>query len=349
MSLAQFESPRRVLLIKPSALGDVITALPVLRALKAHWPEVHVTWLIRDSFAPLIRHDPHVDALLEYDRKDLGAFWRSRKSLRALKHLRQQLMRGRFDWALDLQGLARSGYFTKWTRAKVRAGFGDARELAWRHYNHRVRPESPHTVDRNLALVSSLGVPIQGARLDLAPEEQAVGRLAGKLQSGGIAPGEYFAVAPTTTWATKQYPLRHWRKVLERLNAGRPVVLLAGPDDVPFCNELSAGLDRCLDLSGQTDIPEFVAAVASGAAALCCDSACKFIAQATGTPCLTLIGPTRREQTGPWPGSEVKSASICAKTDCQGCKKKACRHISCMQLIPPGQVARAAMSLLSSG
>ncbi len=339
--------PDRVVLIKPSALGDVVTALPALRALKANWPQVHLTWLIRDSFAPLIRHDPEVDAVLTYNRRDLRAFWRSPSAWRKLKSLRRSLAEGCFDWALDMQGLARSGYFTKWTGAKVRAGFADARELAWRHYNHRVLPESSHTVDRNLHLVQALGVPVDGASIKLTIHEPSRQTWLEMLAQAGLESGQYLALAPTTTWQTKQYPLRHWQAVVARLARSRPIVLLGTPADREFCRRIQDRSPEVYSFAGRTDIRQFAAAIAEARGALCCDSACKFIAQGTGTPCLTLIGPTRPEQTGPWPGSNVTSASICARTACQGCKKKVCRHSSCMELIPPRRVAEAMENLLS--
>jgi lipopolysaccharide heptosyltransferase I len=342
------DQPRRLLLIKPSALGDVVTALPALDALKRHWPDLHVTWLIREAFAPLIEHDSRVDARITYNRRLLGRFWRSRAAWRHLMSVKAMLADQEFDVALDMQGLARSGYFTKWSRAPLRVGFADARELAWRHYNRRIRPERPHTVDRNLALAADLGVPIDQARMRLEIHPPSGDHVRAMLESHALAAGSYAAIAPVTTWATKQYPLRHWRKVAELLTDTLPVVLLGTEADEPFCREIANRLDGVISLAGRTDVRQLAAAVQMAAVAACCDSACKFIAQAVDTPCLTLLGPTRDRETGPWPGATVKSASIPAPTACQGCKKKTCRHISCMQLIPPRQVVEAIEDLLAN-
>src|SRR5262249_43008864 len=137
-------APRRIALIKPSALGDVVHALPALTALRRRFPHAHITWVVNRSFEPLLRGHPDLDATLAFDRgAGRGGFWAAFGSWgRFLSRLR----RGRFDLALDLQGLLRSGVMTRATGAPRRVGLSGAREgAAWLYTDIVDVPDPPST------------------------------------------------------------------------------------------------------------------------------------------------------------------------------------------------------------
>jgi ADP-heptose:LPS heptosyltransferase len=341
--------PRRICLIKPSALGDVVTALPVLRALRRRHRDAHIAWVLRDIYAPLIAHDSQLDEVICYDRRLLGRFWLPGAGMAAVRRLRKRLAEGQFDWAIDLQGLARSGYFAKWTRAGLRIGFADARELAPRHYTRTVDvPAEAHTIDRNLAVAAALGCP--GGPEDLHLTESQPGRAQADalLDELHIEPGRYFALCPATTWPTKRYPARHWIRVAAGLAESLPVVLLGTGGDRTDCARIAEAAGNGVNsIAGQTGIDGFVAVLATAASVVCCDSSAKFIAQATGTPAACLIGPTRAGRTGLWPKAAMAGTDLVAPVACQGCLQKSCSHCTCMQLIPPGQVVSATLELCS--
>src|SRR5579864_9197556 len=99
--------PSRIALIKPSALGDIIHALPVLTALRQHYPKAHITWIINRSYEPLLAGHPDLDHILPFDRQAVGSgIWRATIGMvNFLRRLRQE----NFDLAIDLQGLLRTG------------------------------------------------------------------------------------------------------------------------------------------------------------------------------------------------------------------------------------------------
>ncbi|HAU36588.1 MAG TPA: hypothetical protein DCX07_02585, partial [Phycisphaerales bacterium] len=101
----QPECPQRVLLIKPSSLGDLVTAMPVLRGLRRSFPQARISWLVSRSLAELIAHDRDLDETILFDRQGLANWWRSPRAGWALWALRRRLRTGRFDWVIDLQGL----------------------------------------------------------------------------------------------------------------------------------------------------------------------------------------------------------------------------------------------------
>jgi len=341
----QLPAPDRVLIIKPSALGDVVTAAPVLRGLRRSFPRARIAWLLSETCAPLVRHDSALDDVILFERTRLGRAWRSPSAAAALARFLVSLRGGRFDWVIDLQGLLRSGLFAAATLAPLRAGFADAREGAWAFYNMRVRPRRPHAVDRNLDLIRRLGVDATGRDMRLEISVSGRNFADAFCSSGHIEPGGFLVCAPTTRWPTKLYPVRHWRTLVSRLSRRLPVVLIGASGDRALCRQVSEDIGPgVIDLAGETAVDEMVGLIAASAGVICCDSAAKFIAPAVGVDCITLIGPTRLERTGPYCGGEA----ILADVPCQGCLKRRCRHITCMQTIDPFEVISAAHKMLDA-
>ncbi len=111
-----------------------------------------------------------------------------------------------------------------------------------------------------------------------------------------------------------------------------------------MCAEIARDMDleKVLDMAGQTKIPQMVGIIAASRGVVCSDSAAKFIAPAVGVDCVTLIGPTQMKKTGPYPAGR----GIITEVLCQGCLKKQCDHITCMQSIKPEVVIEAAMDMI---
>lgn len=339
--MSDLPPPEKVLIIKPSALGDVVTAVPVLRGLRRTFPAARVDWLVGSAHAELIAHDSALDEVVLFERRRLGRAWRSPSATAELARLLKRLRRARYDWVLDLQGLLRSGMLTRATAAPVRAGFADAREGAWLFYTHRVLPAEPHTVDRNLAVARELGVDARGEDLRLEVAAEAREAVEALLAGAGLSGRRFLLVVPPTRWATKRYPVARWREVVQHLTADCPVALAGGPGDREACGEIADGLAGACNLAGRTSVSELVALTACAAGVVCCDSAAKFIAAAVGTPPLVLTGPTQPERTGPY----RLGRALWAEVPCRGCLRKRCPHVTCMQAISPAAVAAAAREL----
>jgi len=335
--------PRSVLIVKPSALGDVVTAVPVLRGLRRTFPRARLAWMLSNPNAPLMAHDTDLDEVVLFDRTYLGRAWRSPEATGALAAMLRRLRQGRFDWVIDLQGLLRSGFFAAATGAGVRAGFADAREGAAWFYTHRIAAPAGHTVDRNLAVAAALGVDArpEDMTLQVAP---AAGDFAERLcRDRGLARGGFLVCVPPTRWRTKRYPVRHWRAVLRALSPDVPVAVLGTGADRALCGAVAEGAPGAIDLSGRTTVPQMVALIAASAGVVCCDSAAKFIAPAVGVDVVTLVGPTRLDRTGPY----RRGAAVVADVPCQGCLRRRCRHITCMDLIAPGEVISGVREMLA--
>lgn len=339
--------PHRVLIIKPSSLGDVVAAVPVLRGLKRTFPDARLSWLLATACAPLLAGDPDLDEIVLFDRKRLGPWWRSPSAGRELLRFLKGLRRGGYDWVIDLQGLFRSGFFARATGAPLRAGFAAAREGATAFYTCRCETDVPHTIDRNIALARTLGIDARPDDLTLHVSGQGRAFAADFRARAGAPDGGFFVCVPPTRWPTKLYPPRHWRTVAAALAAHAPVALVGTAADKPLCDQVAAGIPGAHSLAGQSNLPQLVGLLAAADAVICSDSAAQYIAPAVGRPVVVLIGPTRAERTGPY----RLGRAVVAPVPCQGClrrKRSQCRHVTCMELIDPRSVAAAALELAAA-
>ncbi len=148
----------KILILKPSSLGDVIQALPVLRLLKRHLPAAEIFWWIDSSLAPLLEGDPDLAGIVRFERRRWAAPRHWPEMLRSIRWMREQ----NFDWVIDLQCLARSGAFAWLANGKFFIGLDEVREGARGFYDVAVRRPSFHThaVDWYLAVLPHLGVPV---------------------------------------------------------------------------------------------------------------------------------------------------------------------------------------------
>ncbi len=344
-AVSEIPTPQRVLIIKPSALGDIVTAMPVLRGLKRTFPGARISWLISNSCMPLIQCDSDLDETIAFERPLLGKAWRSLRSAAKLKGLLRTLRGGNFDLVLDLQGLLRSGLLTRATHSAVKAGFADAREASSIFYTHKFQPTKQHTVDRNIGLARSLGIDAQPEDMTLQITERGSAFSKEFCRENNVQTGEFIACVPPTRWKTKLYPRRHWKKVVNDLSNLCKIAILGSPEDAQLCESIAQGsAPGVVNLAGQTDVQQMAGIIAASGGVICCDSAAKFIAPAVGVDCVTLIGPTRVELTGPY----RKGKAIIADVPCQGCLKRRCRHISCMEFIDPSEVISAAKKMFET-
>jgi heptosyltransferase-1 len=274
----------------------------------------------------------------------LGKFWRSPKAAGKLWRFLRQLRKGRYDWVIDLQGLLRSAIFTRASHAPLRAGFGDGREGAPLFYNVTHTPLAPHTVRRNIELAQGLGIDARDE--DMTLQVTHAGEIyAHTLRTEqGLTDKNYVVCVPPTRWATKRYPARRWRAVIDQLRADCRVVVTGTPDDIAYCDEITSGMNDVLNVTGQTSVEQLVGLIAHSGGVVCCDSAAKFIAPAVGANVVCLIGPTQLDRTGPYPhGRAIVSPALC-----QGCLRKRCKPAGiCMALIDPDQVVAETRAMLA--
>ncbi len=342
------ETMVRVLVIKPSSLGDIIHSAEGVERLARAVPDCELTWLVNAGFEEFVREFPGVDHVV--------AFPRGRFRLRGFpgwlpefgRWLRD-LRRGRFDLAVDLQGLQRSGIFARVSGAKERFGPAEARELAPVHYNRRVRvpDEVAHAIDRVNGLIDevlarSKFVP-DHARSPKSRDETAAFRLPipdaarekarellGERNGDDRTP---LALCPGARWESKLWTPRRWADLLALLSAQRPdlrPVFLGAPGEEPLVEAIDAereaadATEPLESLVGRAPIWASAALMERSAAVVCMDSAPLHLAVAVGVPTVSFFGPTEPLKVGPRDDAEVSHRVLRRDLECLSCYKRTC-------------------------
>lgn len=305
-------APQRILIVRPSALGDVSRTVPALATLRQVYPDAQIDWLVSHAFADVIAHHPMLTGVLRYDRHWFPKVFRGQAPFSHGLSFSKRLRTNSYDAVYDLQGLFRSGVFTWLTRAPRRVGFAGARELAWLGYNvrHKVGPEVRHTVDRTLELMRLDGLePVRDLRLYLGQEDDAWrGRF---LAEHRLTPGAYVCLAPTARWGSKCWPLDRYaviaRRLLEGAAAGAlgvqdKLVLITSPSErvqaEMVLRELGPLAERVI--VPQTTVGQMMAVLSATRLLICNDSAPLHIAVGFDRPVVAIFGPTNPHEVGPY-------------------------------------------------
>lgn len=293
---------QRVLIIRPSALGDVARSVPILASLRSAYPQSQIDWLVRDAFAPVLAAHPALSNVVIFPRNDFSAWCRSLRVGRVMDYLRT-LRDRQYDLVFDCQGLARSGLFAWATRAPRRVGYADAREGGWLGLTDRVPlPKTMHTVDKALALLEHVGVPARRDREAVRLTTPASGRAWFDAQP--FAKARYAVLAPTSAWPAKQWPADRFAQLATQLLALDLDIVITGAarerEQIAPLIDLAKTTPRVIDRVGATDVAGLMAILEHAALVVANDSASLHIALGFDRPVIALFGPTDPQLAAPY-------------------------------------------------
>jgi heptosyltransferase-1 len=336
----------KILILKPSSLGDVIHALPVLRLLKLHRPESEVFWWIDSSLAGLLEDDPDLTGIFCFPRRRWAAPGHWLEIWTAIRAMQRE----RFDIAIDLQGLARSALFTWLVNADLNFGLDDPREGARAAYD-LIAPPCPngsHAVDHYLTVLSLLEVPVHD-RFEWLPERPEV--IARVRQKWKPDANRWIALLPGARWTNKRWPIANFVELARQLLCLAPdlkLTILGGGGDQDLGAAISAvDPSRCLDLTGRTSLPEMVEWIRLSALVATNDTGPMHVAAALRRPVVALFGPTDPDWTGPY--RQRNNVLQSTQIECVPCMKDYCSHaepLACLRAITPAHVCAAVQERL---
>ena len=300
-------TPQRILIIRPSALGDVCRTVPVLASLRRAWPNATIDWVVQEEFASAVQAHPALNEVIPFPRARLAKWWRSATNFRACRRWFKTLRSRRYDLVLDCQGLGRSGLMSFVTRAPRRIGLRAARELAWLGYNQRVprdakAPLPTHTVDQMLLLIEALNIEVvRDLRLYLGePDRQWWDQ---QRQGLGLMDAPYAVMAPTSRWLSKRWPIERFVQLLEplRKRGFERVIVIGSPTELGQIHPLVSDTSPfVVNLAGRTSIGQTMAAIAGAQLVIANDSAPLHMAVGFDRPLVGLFGPTDPAVVGPY-------------------------------------------------
>jgi len=345
----------KILILKPSSLGDVIQALPVLRLLKLHFRDAEIFWWVDSAFAPLLEGDPDLAGVVRFERQR----WKSPRHwpemLRSIRWLREQ----NFDLVIDLQCLARSGAFAWLANGKSLIGLDEVREGARGFYDVAVCRASFHThaVDWYLAVLPQLGVPVHKnfvwlpERTEISAEVKLKWPVAG-VQASACPPNDtlkrelrqmrLILLQPGARWQTKRWPAKHFAELVRLTAEYSPdarFAILGDAGDRPLGEIISRVLPECcLNLCGETSLPEMVEWLRLCDLMVTNDTGPMHAAAALGKPLVALFGPTEPRRTGPY--GQLENV-LRIELPCSPCFKGHCTYEipnECLNAISPAMV-----------
>jgi heptosyltransferase-1 len=343
----------KILILKPSSLGDVIQALPVLRLLKLHYPQSEIFWWIDSALAMLLESDPDLAGIVRFERKRWAKpqYWP--EMLRSIRWLRTQ----QFDLVIDLQCLLRSSAFAWLARGKFLVGLDEVREGARGFYDLAVPRKSflTHAVDWYLAVLPPLGVPVHN-HFTWLPERPAVAaeikrKWFGENSQFAIRNSQLILLQPGARWENKRWPAKHFAELVRRLAEKFPdarFAVLGSGADKPLGEIISrAAPERCLNLCGATSLPEMIEWIRLGDLLVTNDTGPMHAAAALGKPLVALFGPTEPRRTGPY--GQLENV-LRLELPCSPCLKSTChfeKPEECLRALPPALVFERVQKLLT--
>ncbi|MGA2332412.1 MAG: glycosyltransferase family 9 protein [Syntrophales bacterium] len=339
-----------ILIIKLSAIGDVIHTLPSLAALRRLCPEANITWVIEDASSDLISGHPYLDSVIVSHRKqwirDLK-MGRISKPIREIRAFIDNLRRQPYDLVIDFHGLIKSSVIVLLSSGKRKLGYDSMQELSGLFLNEKIREDmNKHAVDRYLDFLRYLGADVGRPEFLIPTGEDNINRVEEILRRNEIDKKDPFvAVSPVALWDTKLWADEKFAGLCDRIAEELKVsVVFTGSEHGKLEHIQSRMKTSSVNLGGETTLRDLAYLYQRSALLITTDSGPMHLAAAVGTPVIALFGPTDPSRTGPYGKGHVV---IRRELPCSPCFLKKCESMKCMADISVDEVFHAVKEKLS--
>ena len=346
-----------ILIVKLSAIGDVIHTLPALNAIRKHYPHASITWLVEEDAAPLVQGHKALDRVLVSKRKRWLKALRGLSFLNTIKEVYgfiKALRDTRYDMILDFQALLKSGILIAIARGRRKIGFGKGLE----HMEHSyifLKERIPavdmeiHALSRGIMLLHAVGIPTNEIEYKLPVSDHDRKKIDKLMKQHGInGMKSLIAINPVAKWETKLWPNKKFAELADTLidQFNMKIVFTGGIKDYLIIQAITSSMKRrAINFAGKTTLTELAALYEKAALVISTDTGPMHLAAAMGTPVVALFGPTAPWRTGPYgKGHQVITAGL----ECSPCFKRRCETTDCMYQISMDQILEGVQKVLKN-
>ena len=308
----------KILIVRLSALGDIVHALPVLAAIKDARPDAEVDWLVEENYASILsiahglRRRIIVRGRKSFSTPDSISFG----GLMGYHHAAKYLWNQDYDYALDLQGLIKSAIWARLSFADRVIGFDapNLREpLAASLYSQTVTPPpGQHVIHKNLSILSALDIKPGPIEIPLTPHASADTTAAIDTAGGSL---RYIVINPGAAWPNKRWPAERFGALASKLHShtGLRSLVTWGPSEQQLAQSVVDASSGTASLAPPTTVSDLAVLLREAALVISGDTGPLHIAAAMDTPLVGLYGPTWPERNGPWHADDVviSRANVC--------------------------------------
>ena len=332
-----------ILIIKLSAIGDVIHTLPSLTALRQLYPDAHITWVVEEAAAGLVQNHPYLDTVLISRRKSWIKDFRSGKFRLPTKGIFafiKELRKRPYDLVIDFHGLMKSSLIVLLSGGKRKLGYDSLQEMSGFFYNEKIPEDmTKHAVDRYLDFPRYLGAEIVRPEFILPSDSIADTKIQSILEKHGLENKKFIAINPVAYWQTKLWDNEKFAKLADWIISNLDIkVVFTGSEKEPIEKIIAQMSAKAMNWGGETSLAELVYLYKKALLVVTTDSGPMHLAVAVGTPVVALFGPTDPQRTGPYGEGHM---IIRTGQPCSPCFLKKCPTKKCMQNISVQQVLTA--------
>ncbi|MBF0413001.1 MAG: glycosyltransferase family 9 protein [Desulfamplus sp.] len=351
----------KILIIKPSAFGDIVHTLPFLNALKRCYPNSQIDWVVADGLHKFLEGHAMINRLwvIKKDRWKRLKYLKS--TFREIRELAIGLKKEKYDAAVDLSGILRSGLITFASGARIKLGFEESDEGSPLFYSHKIKGDmTTHAVDRYLKLAKALDCPTDIIAYPFAPFDENPPIL-------NELPKEYAVISPSAGKPANQWHASRFGELASMLPLKSVIISGSSRSDLATVREVVEHSNgNAISIAGRTGLKELIPVISKAKYFITNDTGPMHVAAAVNVPVFAIFGPANPARTGPYDCSGKGSANsskqeaanysgigagrsnknihtiIQKKLPCSPCYRwKPCSHWSCMNDITVADVFNA--------
>ncbi len=316
-----FENIENILIIKPSALGDIVHSLPFLSALKKRFPNARIDWVVAHGLHRFLEGHPMIDRLWVIKKDQWKKIGNLKHTLKEVSELKKGLKACEYDVSIDLSGLLRSGIISYFSKAKIKLGFKESDEGSPLFYTHKIHGSmNIHAIDRYLEIARFMGCSTDIIEYPFAPFEPFPPILK-------QLPEDFVVMCPSAGKTANRWQGEKFGRLASKLLL--PTVVIASKAEADIAQKVvDYSKGQAISVAGQTGLKDLVSLISKAHFFVCNDTGPMHIAAALNIPVFAIFGPANPVRTGPY---GTIHTVIQKKMDCAPCyAKEPCSHFRCM-------------------